>query len=108
MRQAFKYISKADGSIQCSIFFNPPDGKKASLLVALHTWIGDINKKRIYIRSDFHGPNNKPAATGSDLVVNDIVSAVEYAKKNADVDEKKNYLIGASGSGHAALYGKHP
>jgi acetyl esterase/lipase len=62
-----------------------------------------IEKKWNFIHPNFRGPNRRPEATGSELVVQDILSAVEYAKKNAAVDENRIYLIGASGGGYASL-----
>jgi dipeptidyl aminopeptidase/acylaminoacyl peptidase len=90
--------------------------KAAPLLVALHTWSGSYNQKMsvpyaqwcidrgwVFIHPDFRGPNKKPEATGSELVVKDIVSAVDYAKKSANVDPNRVYLVGASGGGYTAL-----
>ena len=63
-----------------------------------------------YIHPDFRGPNNRPEATGSKLVVADIVSAVEYAKKSTQIDHSAIYLVGTSGGGYTALVmaGHHP
>ncbi|MCH2206397.1 MAG: S9 family peptidase [Lentisphaerales bacterium] len=40
---------------------------------------------------------------GSEYVVADIISIVEYMKKNYNVDEKRIYLIGCSGGGYASF-----
>jgi pimeloyl-ACP methyl ester carboxylesterase len=112
-----RYQSRADNTKQPALFYAPPtDGKARPLLVGLHTWSGDywqamsvpyakwcIEKKWNFIHPNFRGPNRRPEATGSKLVVQDILSAVEYAKKNAAVDETRIYLIGASGGGYASL-----
>lgn len=119
---AIKYISSADNTEQNALFYKPENKKQVPLLVALHTWSYDylqpetayakwcVAKGWAFIHPDFRGPNFKPSATGSELVVNDILSAVEYAKKNADIDVNRIYLIGASGGGYATLLmaGRHP
>ena len=112
-----KYLSAADQTQQPALFYAPREkNKPVPLLVGLHTWSGDyrqassisyvkwcIDKKWGFIHPNFRGPNRTPEATGSELVVKDILSAVEFAKKNAAVDENRIYLIGASGGGYASL-----
>ena len=110
--------SSLDGKAQPCRFYAPkkPAGK-VPLLVALHTWsygwkaddparwaLGECKRRGwALIYPDFRGPNWTPAACGSDLAVRDIVDAVAYAKAHAPVDEKRVYLIGASGGGMMAL-----
>ena len=113
----------ADGSDQPAKYMPSTSSDKAPLLVALHQWSGDyrttgyiesinwcIEKKWHFIQPNFRGPNNTPEAMGSDLVVGDILKAVEYAKKNGNVDTSRIYLLGCSGGGHATLLmaGRHP
>jgi len=111
-----KYISSADSTAQPALFYAPKTKKPAPLLVALHTWSGNylqrmsipyaqwcIDKGWVFIHPNFRGPNRKPQATGSELVVADIISAVDYAKTHANVDSTRIYLIGASGGGYTAL-----
>jgi acetyl esterase/lipase len=111
-----RYASSADYSVQPALFFNPGSEGKRPLLVALHTWSGDyrqglsvpyarwcIEKGWVFIHPHFRGPNWTPEATGSDLVVGDILSAVRHARKHANVDADRVYLVGVSGGGHAAL-----
>ena len=112
-----KYLSKADNTKQPALFYAPTvRGEPRPLLVGLHSWSSDfkqtmsvpyakwcIEKKWNFIHPNFRGPNRRPQATGSELVVKDILSAVEFAKKNAAVDESRIYLVGASGGGYAAL-----
>lgn len=94
------------------------------LLVGLHTWSGDytqaangsayarwcIDQGWAFIYPNFRGINRTPEAMGSDLAVQDIVDAVEWAKQNAHVDDTRIYLIGVSGGGHMSLLmaGRHP
>jgi pimeloyl-ACP methyl ester carboxylesterase len=112
-----KYLSKADNTKQPALFYAPKvRGEPRPLLVGLHSWSSDykqtmsvpyanwcIEKKWNFIHPNFRGPNRRPAATGSELVVADILSAVEFAKKNGAVDKTRIYLVGASGGGYAAL-----
>ena len=84
--------------------------------MALHTWGGDykqstespyakwaIEKGWVFIHPDFRGSNTNPKATGSELVVKDILSAVEYAKSTTKVDAARIYLVEVSGGGYGTL-----
>jgi pimeloyl-ACP methyl ester carboxylesterase len=55
------------------------------------------------IRPHYRGPNVRPEACASDLAVQDVLDAVEYAQNNARVDPRRVYLVGCSGGGHMAL-----
>ena len=113
-----RYPVAADASQQPALFWAPDATKgKAPLLVALHTWSGDykqaggealyarwcLDNGWIFIHPNFRGPNRRPEALGSDLMVADIRAAVEFAKGQAAVDESRIYAVGVSGGGHAAL-----
>jgi poly(3-hydroxybutyrate) depolymerase len=115
--------STADGSEQLALFHDPRTGGKRPLLVALHSWsdnytqpasipygVWAVRNGWIFIHPDFRGINNKPEATASELVVQDILDALEYAKRNANVDESRIYLIGFSGGALNALLmaGRYP
>lgn len=110
------YHSSADSTLQPALFYSPQTKQSAPLLVALHTWSSNyvqtmsiryaewcIEKGWVFIHPDFRGPNRKPDATGSDLVVGDIISAVNYARENTKVDSTRIYLVGASGGGYTSL-----
>lgn len=84
------------------------------LIVSLHTWSGDftqqdplaevaVAKGFNYIHPDFRGPNNRPEACGSDLVVADLDAAIDYALARGNVDRSNIHLIGVSGGGHATM-----
>ena len=127
-----KIPSSLDGEIQKCLWLAPDQSinrkieesknSPAPLLVSLHTWSKGYNMENpvpprwceakgwAYIAPNFRGPNNKPKALGSDFAVQDIVDAVEWAKKNANIDENRIYLLGGSGGGHMALLmaGRHP
>jgi len=118
-----RYTSSGDQSQQPALFWKPEGNKKIPLLVGLHTWSGTYKQSGgatyanwcqkagwAFIHPNFRGANWTPDALGSDLAVADIVSAVEYAKANAAIDETRIYCIGVSGGGHASLLmaGRHP
>jgi len=117
------YVSSADASRQPAMFYAPDAEGEMPLVVALHTWSGNYKQNYhdaiakwcmkngwAYIHPDFRGPNRRPEATGSTLVVKDIVSAVEYAKKQTAIDASSIYLVGTSGGGYTSLVmaGRHP
>lgn len=110
------FESSADGSKQPALFYSPDTQEPAPLLVGLHSWSTDyttgvgsayarwcMDLGWVFIYPNFRGPNRRPQATGSDLAVGDILSAVRYARDHARVDPRRVYLVGASGGGHAAL-----
>lgn len=118
-----KFTSSGDGSEQPALFYNSNSARKKPLLVALHTWSSDYRQESsvpysnwciqndwVFIHPNFRGPNKRPEATGSDLVVADILSAVEFAKQHVRVDTNRIYLIGTSGGGYTSLLmaGKAP
>lgn len=117
-----KYSCPMDQSEQPAMIYKSNLSGARPLLVALHTWSANYQnggenyatlcaKKGWHlIYPDFRGPNWTPQALGSELMVGDIVAAVEYMKTQVEVDESRIYLIGGSGGGHAALLlaGRHP
>jgi hypothetical protein len=118
-----KLASLADGSEQPAMFYAPASKEPVPLLVTLHTWSGDyrqddheacaqwcLEKNWAYIHPNFRGPNRRPEATGSELVVQDIVDAVTYASQHGNIDPTRVYLVGTSGGGYTALLmaGRHP
>jgi len=118
--------STADGTMQPSFLRYPEKAKteKVPLLVALHSWsygytmldpaswAWSAAKKNGWalLYPHFRGPNNTPEGCGSDLAVQDIADAVEFAKRRICVDEDRVYLLGGSGGGHMALLmaARHP
>ena len=118
-----KYRSSADDSLQWTKFFAPPSIEPVPLVVILHSWSANwkqtlhrpledycVKNGWAYLHPDFRGPNRRPQATGSALVVSDIVDAVEYACEQTKVDRKRIFLIGTSGGGYTSLVmaGKKP
>lgn len=114
-----RITSSLDGSAQPAFFHAPKNvsaGKTVPLLVVLHSWSADYRQKLhkpmeehcvragwAYLHPNFRGPNRNPQATGSELAVQDVLDAVAYAKKHAPVDERKIFLVGASGGGYMSL-----
>ncbi len=109
-------ISTKDQTKQPALFYAAPTDVPAPLLVGLHTWGGDyaqtldapyghwcVNKGWHFIHPHFRGPNSNKDSLGSEFMVQDVIDAVEYARAHAKVDDKRIYLIGGSGGGHAAL-----
>ena len=98
------------------MFYKPNLNEPRPLVVALHSWSEGYRQSEsviysewaiandwIFVHPHFRGPNVKPEATGSDLVIGDVLSAIEYAKKNAQVDESRIYAVGWSGGGYLGL-----
>jgi dipeptidyl aminopeptidase/acylaminoacyl peptidase len=113
--QDIRYPSAADHTEQPALWYAPPGDQPVPLLVSLHSWSGNykqsdpasaawcVAKGWVTIRPDFRGPNSRPEACGSELAVQDILSAVEWAKSQRKIDADRIYLIGGSGGGHMSL-----
>lgn len=112
-----------DNSMQPALVRFSPSANPRPLIVVLHTWSHNYKGAAPYIQEviqydfhmiapDFRGTNKRkdPLSMGSDAAVSDIVSAVNWMKKQCKVDEKRIYLLGGSGGGHMALLlaGRHP
>lgn len=118
--------SSLDGTMQPCWFWAPEKAcsSPVPLVVGLHTWSADYTWINHYatvlkyakghgwamVGPNFRGPNSTPAGCGSDLAVQDIVDAVEYAKGRVKIDAKRIYIVGGSGGGHITLLmaGRHP
>jgi esterase/lipase len=106
--------STKDSSIQKAYAFQTTAKTPQPLIVSLHTWGGNYQqsgdlanlvkeKNWNYIHPDFRGPNKSIDACVSDLVIQDIDDAIDFALYNFNCDKEKIYVIGVSGGGHAAL-----
>lgn len=106
--------SRVDKRIQLMYFYRSPLDRPRPLLVSLHTWSGNYAQEDPlsalskangfhYVHPDFRGPNVTAEACCSDLVINDIDEAIDYAIKNANVDTSKIFIAGVSGGGYATL-----
>lgn len=115
--QEVSYRSTGDDSDQPALMYLAPTPEPAPLLVGLHVWSTDyrggadgpkyaqwcIDNGWHFIHPDMRGPNNHPDSTGSELVIADVLSAVAYARQQAEVDADRIYLVGVSGGGFDAL-----
>lgn len=118
-----RFESTADGSEQPALWLPPLAQTPAPLLVVVHSWSlgylqssgmpyaawADLNGWAM-IAPDFRGPNSGPAATGSDLAVQDVIDAIDFAMAHGDIDENRVFVIGYSGGGMMSLLvaGRHP
>lgn len=118
--------SSLDGTMQPCYFWAPEKAKAESvpLVVGLHTWSGSWKNVSHYssalnyakkngwamVGPNFRGPNKTPPACGGEPAVQDIVDAVEFAKREVKIDARRIYIIGGSGGGHMTLLmaGRHP
>jgi pimeloyl-ACP methyl ester carboxylesterase len=111
-----RYLSAADNTQQPAMIYRVAGDEPRPLLVGLHTWSGGyrqswgaicargcIERKWHFIGPHFRGPNNSSQALGSELAVQDIISAVGHMKATCKVDPDRVYLVGVSGGGHMAL-----
>lgn len=106
--------STIDSCFQKAYFYKTTSNRPQPLIISLHNWSGNysqydglsalcIKNEFNYIHPNFRGPNTNPNACLSEKVISDIDDAIDYAKKNANVDESKIYIIGASGGGYTGL-----
>lgn len=110
-----EYLSELDRSMQPALVCPASGEEDRPLAVCLHTWSCGINgyyegyleqcrmRNWHFIFPLFRGPNWKPDACGSDLVVSDLECAVSYMQENYRVDASRIYLVGGSGGGFASL-----
>ena len=118
-----RITSSADGKEQPALWYDSGSDRKKPLLVALHSWSYDyrqpvsipygiwaVQNDWVFIHPEYRGRYNNPEATASELALQDVLDALEWAKKNADVDESRIYLAGFSGGAMTALIlaGRHP
>ncbi len=106
--------STKDSSVQKTYVFQSTAKTPQPLVVSLHQWSSDYQeydkiankvkeKNWNYVHPDFRGSNKNVEACGSDLAIQDIDDAIDFALSNFNCDKDKIYVIGVSGGGHAAL-----
>ncbi len=109
--------SQLDGETQSLYYWAPAtaDSRPTPVLVFLHSWSSDfqqdnsrwmvecVRRNWIWIHPDFRGINQSPKACGSRFARQDVLDAVEFARKKWNVDSERIYLAGVSGGGHMSL-----
>lgn len=115
--EAFEVVdipSTSGDQTQKAYFYRARAGAARPLVVSLHTWSGDYTqrdeladlcreKDLNYIHPDFRGANHTAEACCSELALDDIDEAVDYAVAHANVDTARVYVAGVSGGGYATL-----
>lgn len=116
-------IPRKKGRPQPALWYHSGTAAKKPLLVVLHSWSADylqrdgipygvFAKKNdwIFIHPDYGGRFDDKEAAASQKSVEDVLDAIEYARKNAPVDEARVYLAGFSGGAMMSLVmaGRYP
>src|SRR5690606_39450976 len=96
--QDVRVTSALDGTEQ-PVLYLPPDGERLRpLLVGLHSW-SSAYRQHVnipfgkwadhygwgFIQPNFRGANDRKAAMGSDLAVQDVLDAIDYAVAQAGI-----------------------
>jgi acetyl esterase/lipase len=115
--------SSVDDHQQPALWLPPGDDDPAPLLVVLHSWSTAYQQHQSIpfaqlaeqlgwaaVFPDFRGTFDREEAGGSDLAVQDVVDAIDWAGERADIDEDRVFVTGFSGGGMMTLLmaGRHP
>jgi dienelactone hydrolase len=115
--------STADDHQQPAMWLPPSGEGDRPLLLVVHSWSTDYTQGTgipfalfaehhgwAMIHPDFRGPYRNAQATDSDLAVQDILDALDFAIAQGGVDADRVYLTGFSGGGMMTLLmaGRHP
>jgi poly(3-hydroxybutyrate) depolymerase len=118
-----RITSTADGAEQPALWLAPRGDEDRPLVVILHSWSAPYLQHAgipyaiwaeengwAVIAPEFRGVNNNPDAIGSELAVQDVVDAIDYAVSQDGVDANRVFAVGYSGGGMMALLlaGRHP
>ncbi len=121
--QDIRLTSTADGTEQPVLWLPPSGDQPKPLIVILHSWSAPYTQHAgipyamwaqengwAAIAPEFRGRNDHVEAVGSDLAVQDVVDAIDYAVAQSGVDATRVYAVGYSGGGMMALLlaGRHP
>jgi len=115
--------SSVDEAEQPALWLAPRGDRDRPLLVVLHSWSSPYDQHAgipfamwaqengwAVIAPQFQGVNDHAEAMGSELAVQDVVDAIDYATSQDGVDAERVYAVGLSGGGMMALLlaGRHP
>jgi dienelactone hydrolase len=121
--QTIQITSSADGKAQPALWYDSGSDRAKPLLITLHSWSFDytqpvsipfglwsVQNDWVFIHPDYRGKYDNPEATASELAIQDILDAREYALANANIDPERIYLTGFSGGAMTALIlaGRYP
>lgn len=118
-----RITSTMDGAEQPVLWVPPRGDRNRPLLVVLHSWSTPYRQHAgipfamwaqengwAVIAPNFRGVNDHADAIGSDLAVQDVVDAIDFATSQYGVDPERVYAVGFSGGGMMSLLlaGRHP
>ena len=121
--EQLRIVSTADGAEQPVFWLAPSGDRDQPVLVILHSWSAPYTQHAgipfamwaqengwAVIVPEFRGRNDDADAVGSDLAVQDVVDAIDYAVAQAGVDINRVFVVGYSGGGMMGLLlaGRHP
>ncbi|WP_239020898.1 alpha/beta hydrolase family protein [Pontibacter arcticus] len=115
--------STYDGKKEPALIYTSNTPKKKPLLVILHSWSSGYLQQAsipyalwakkydwVFLQPNYRGKFDHPESTGSEMAIQDIVDAVNFAKGNAEIDPSRIYVVGSSGGAMSALLvaARHP
>jgi len=118
-----RIVSTSDGVEQPALWVAPRGDRDRPLLVVLHSWSSPYDQYAgipfamwaqengwAVIAPHYRGVNDHAEAMGSELAVQDVADAIDYATSQDGVDAERVYAVGLSGGGMMALLlaGRHP
>jgi len=121
--ERLRIVSTLDGAEQPVFWLAPSGDRDQPVLVILHSWSASYTQHAgipfamwaqengwAVIAPEFRGINDDADAVGSDLAVQDVVDAIDYAVAQPGVDANRVYAVGYSGGGMMGLLlaGRHP
>jgi poly(3-hydroxybutyrate) depolymerase len=124
-RERIQVRNTLDGTLQDSYLVVPSHVRSTApraMAVLLHSWSSDLELRSpdmeaeaetrdwLLLVPNFRGRNDHPEACGSPLAQQDILDAVSWVRTHYAVDEKRIYVLGASGGGFMTMLmaARHP
>lgn len=121
--QDLRITSSLDDAEQPLLWLPPEGDGDRPLLVILHSWSSNYLQHAgipyalwaqengwAVIAPDYRGRNDDADAIGSELAVQDVVDAIDFAVAQGGVDATRVFAVGYSGGGMMGLLlaGRHP